>query len=550
MRQSKRRRFGSLIRRWSVTAQMMLIITVIVLPINILSLFFTSQAKHTVIKRGEESAIHTAELYISGMDERMRSADSFMMRDVDKNLYCLWMRNSQEGEDFMKNANLYWQGLQERTAGYGEADAYFYYLADKDYGSVAAGTEYQTDRYELTQYISKASELPDNREWYIAEIGGQSWLLHVLQNGSFYYGSAINLDEIAGQIEAALVFDEASVLLTDRREDGERGEKVLTVPSDKGRVYAHIYLNHEELSSNMFFGSRIGIAVAAFYLLLIPGLILLIRKILIAPLQRVNTAMENLKKGDADYRIVSRGGNKETEELNRGFNSMAERLVELKIEVYENKLEKMDIEATNLQLQTNPHFILNSLNIISSMAKLGTVADIIVLTKYLADYLRFSLWHTSGTVSVAEEMQCVHTFLEIQKIRFPGTFTYIEKIDESIKEVPIPSLLVLNFVENTIKYALNMEWEIEIIIIIRRSEDSVLISVCDTGNGMDAETLKSMETGEAYVDHSGKHIGIWNCRRRLNMMYGERAYFHITSQAKMGTQVFIKIPLPDGTEER
>ena len=229
-------------------------------------------------------------------------------------------------------------------------------------------------------------------------------------------------------------------------------------------------------------------------------------------------------------------------ELNRKFNSMAQRIETLKIQVYEKELERMDIEAMNLRLQVNPHFIMNCLNTIFSLAKSSNVANIRKFTKYLANYLRFSLWHTSGSVQLYEEMRCVHNYVEVQKIRYPGRFTYTENIDESLMGLRLPSLMILNFVENSIKYALKMEDEIEVIVIVREEEGDMVISICDTGNGMDGATLEKIRGGEAFENESGKHIGIWNCRRRLNMLYGERMYFNITSSPGSGTQVFMRIP--------
>lgn len=49
------------------------------------------------------------------------------------------------------------------------------------------------------------------------------------------------------------------------------------------------------------------------------------------------------------------------------FNAMADQLDHLKIQVYEQELEKQEIEAINLRLQVNPHFILNCLNTIFSL---------------------------------------------------------------------------------------------------------------------------------------------------------------------------------------
>ena len=50
--------------------------------------------------------------------------------------------------------------------------------------------------------------------------------------------------------------------------------------------------------------------------------------------------------------------------MNKTFNDMASQIKDLKIEVYEDKLSIQQAEMEQLKLQINPHFFLNSLNII------------------------------------------------------------------------------------------------------------------------------------------------------------------------------------------
>ena len=78
----------------------------------------------------------------------------------------------------------------------------------------------------------------------------------------------------------------------------------------------------------------------------------------------------------------------------------------------------------------------------------------------------------------------------------------------------------------------------------------MLISVTDTGRGMGEEVLNKISNGEIYLDKRGeKHIGIWNCRRRMEVFYGSDTKFSIVSKPEEGTQVWIELPLIDKTEE-
>ena len=110
--------------------------------------------------------------------------------------------------------------------------------------------------------------------------------------------------------------------------------------------------------------------------------------------------------------------------------------------------------------------------------------------------------------------------------------------------------MIENFVENAIKYALVLDSEIEILINVRLEEDMLCISVCDTGRGMEPDVLAKLEKGEILEDKVGRHIGIWNCRKRMKLYYGENYELKLTSRLGEGTQVWIRIPkepLPENT---
>jgi len=145
-------------------------------------------------------------------------------------------------------------------------------------------------------------------------------------------------------------------------------------------------------------------------------------------------------------------------------------------------------------------------------------------------------------VKLKDEMKFVNDYLKIQNIRFPNSFTYVYDIEEDLFDELIPPFLIQNFVENCIKYGLKFDNEIEIIVIAKSEGDKFSISICDTGNGIDSEILEILKKDEPFTDRNGKHIGIWNCRRRLKMYYGNNAAINISSTKGEGTQVWIEIP--------
>lgn len=258
-------------------------------------------------------------------------------------------------------------------------------------------------------------------------------------------------------------------------------------------------------------------------------------------LETVNRGMRELEQEHLDYRIVG-WDKRETEEfvfLYNSFNRMAR-----EIGLSREKDAKMyQVQLDNLRLQVNPHMLLNSFNMIYSLAQSRNFQCIQEYSLLLVEYFRYALKETDRFVTVEKEMEFVENYVNIQKIRFPGAFTSVHRIEADCEEALVPPLLIENFVENAMKYALVSGSTIEVLINIRQEERHLLISVCDTGRGIKPEILDCLKRGEVYRDKMGKeHIGVWNCRRRMEVFYGDAASMKITSSPGQGTQVWLDVP--------
>ena len=280
---------------------------------------------------------------------------------------------------------------------------------------------------------------------------------------------------------------------------------------------------------------------ALLCVLLILGLWKILQKRVVAPLGILKSSMEELQHENLLYRIEEKDP-EETEDFRyiyETFNQMAE---EIKLS-HEKDIQMIQARLDNLRLQVNPHMLLNSFNMIYSLAQVKNYECIQEFSLYLVEYFRYVLKETDTFVPLKKEMAFVESYINIQKIRFPGAFTSVHTIQPECEDAMVPPLLIENFVENAMKYALIPGQVIEVLINIREEEGRLLISVCDTGRGIREEILESIQRDEAYVDRMGqKHIGIWNCRRRMEVFYDESATMSITSKVGEGTQIWLNLP--------
>ncbi len=297
----------------------------------------------------------------------------------------------------------------------------------------------------------------------------------------------------------------------------------------------------------------LGLLVSIATLTLSPFLYKRLRLDILQPMGTLRDAIDALGT-DNSYRIPPQSGKISDDFLLifDDFNRMAE---EIQVS-HEKDIKLLETEMDNLRLQVNPHMLLNSYNTIYALAESKNYPVIQDYTLCLVDYFRYVLRRGQQLVTVRQELEFVDNFIRIQRIRFPGRFSYVYQAEAICLHAQIPPLLIENFVENAIKYALEPREAIEIVVSVRKEQnrngkDALHIAITDTGSGILPEVLDKLKAHEPYIDESGKkHIGIYNCLRRIELFYGEEGEVNFSSEKGKGTQVYMVVPfLASGNEE-
>ena len=535
-------------------AQILIVFTVCAIPTIVSSMLFIRQIRVQYLNQRLDGIQHIMEMHGQRLDERVKVSHAYLSNTLLNNEHGFNLRRLSNSESYALYAHIFWQDLKNQLTDNGTgADGYFFYLPEFDYANLAVQNSNINIKSKFKEYISTYHDTLVGTAWQKIELGQETWLFHAVEVDNLLLGAAISADTLCRAVEKDILVENAVVSIEseDEAADSKDGWISISVPLERINLYMRVQVDERVLMASLPSMNRLMLILMVLWMISMPVLVAILSYVLLRPVQRIKNAMGRIERGDIEYRITEDGENQDAQELIQYFNNMADNLKELRIQVYEKELERMDVEATNLRLQVNPHFILNSLNVIFSLArnnKLENMDGIRVFTKYLANYLRFTLWNTTGTVALADEIRNVDNYMELQKIRFPGCFIYLCNVEEETLEARIPSLLILNFVENAVKYALNMEREIEIVLTAVRRGEKLCITIVDTGNGMDKETVDALVRGGPLENATGKHIGIWNCRRRMNLMYDDNAEFQITSKPGEGTQIFLEIPWEERRE--
>ena len=183
-----------------------------------------------------------------------------------------------------------------------------------------------------------------------------------------------------------------------------------------------------------------------------------------------------------------------------------------------------------LRNQLQPHFLFNTLNLISStMYRDVDKADSIIAR--LGDLLRYSLaTEQKPFVVFKEEMQVMTSYLEIAKLRFGDRLSMTINISPETNDIMIPAMLLQPLLENAVKYGIEPSDDNGEIILTTTLENSELIITI----------TNPWHQRRAQQESFG--IGLSNTKNRLTLLYGDHASVELeTSNEK---QITLQIRLP------
>ena len=200
---------------------------------------------------------------------------------------------------------------------------------------------------------------------------------------------------------------------------------------------------------------------------------------------------------------------------------------------------KLEGQASTAQLamlryQLNPHFLFNTLNSISTLVLLKQTERANAMLARLSSFLRYTLVNEpTAQVTLAQEVETLKLYLEIEKMRFEDRLRPHFKIDPSTIGARLPSLLLQPLVENAIKYAVTpSEAGADIWIKAERQGQGARIEVADSGAG----------AASGFTSHESTGVGLANIRDRLAQAYGAAHGFQTRQNEQGGFSVIIDIP--------
>jgi len=203
-------------------------------------------------------------------------------------------------------------------------------------------------------------------------------------------------------------------------------------------------------------------------------------------------------------------------------------------------------ELDALRAQINPHFLFNTLNTIVMFSRTNPETARRLLIR-LASFFRHALKSTGHFTTLREELECVNTYLVLEKARFRDKLRIVRSVDKSLLDYEVPVLTLQPLVENAIKHGIMPKVGTGTVrFAVRRAGSEMAVEIADDGVGIPPEIMPQIFTPGF---GSGSGVGLSNVNDRLKGLFGADYGLRLMSERDRGTVIKLRIPILEPVTE-
>lgn len=353
------------------------------------------------------------------------------------------------------------------------------------------------------------------------------------------------------------VFEKAALKEGEILTESIGGRKTVFVsqPIDRGDWYVVSVVIEKNLMKNSLQLQAIVVTISIVTIVVSLLICFVVTVSISYPLNRLQNAMKNYAQQDfsTQYEDI---GNDQIAMASKVFKSMAGRINDLAQEqlktqavINEEKLKQKEMYISALQMQINPHFLYNMLDLIRwHIVRLekgnGRISRMV---SGYSGMLRYNIKIGDTYTKLENELAYIEKYVGLLELLYDKKIkieVFCEK--EEIKQCLVAKLLLQPVVENTITHGkINLLDEPLIRIDISKKENIVFLKVYNNGKVIDEETAKTLTDSFVENDQKYTRVGLGNVNRRIKLLFGEEYGMKIYSQDEM---TCVEMVFPDVSE--
>ena len=435
------------------------------------------------------------------------------------------------------------QYFQAMAINYGDEYHFWFYNKDKDIFLITGDDEYlQKELFKgYIRTVASEEQIPitEKRKWFVQDVQGTLFLTTTFCLKNNYVGCWIRPEKICASFreteEDTLSFFIRDLstgvhYLENSSASGSMFQKNENIQENSSSHYWEYEFENANVSIGVDVSDKIKKSAGTYEILMGITTVLIcfmcigafyyFRHYVQKPLYIFE---ENLRKFQETGELEQNNYYEEFENVGEIWRNLEKEIQELKVQVYEEQLEKQKTKIDYLQLQIRPHFYINCLNSIYSMAQLKHTEEIQQLALYVSGYMRSIFRKGTKPILMDEELQQIVNYVKIHNILYRYDCKCHICVDERVKQAMIPPLIMIVFVENCVKYTVGSKRKIEISIegsFLDEEQKKIQIRIADNGPGFPENVLEKFRKNEFGANDDRFQIGIRNTKDRLQLLWG------------------------------
>lgn len=542
----------------------------------LLLVFSISVSINALHENTAQSNRNTAKLYLNQVENKLAMYEKNMAYFFSAN-QCGKIDGTKNNDERVLMIQQILNSLEDESSLVGSPDSLFiYYPQIGQYISSTLSSFPFDGNFALQDYIK--SSVPDNSiptKWILKDLCGADYLIRVLKiNGTDYIGICYSVDAMLDPLPSDELGHSSISFF--------KGNGISLVPSSTlpeyitrispliknfsmiGSLNEHYLVTSNKLGSSdiyyMIFTPDINIlsdikillyAIIISVVLTIAFLVIYLKTLQVKILHPLNNLLFEIERirsntNNSTTAITVVNSSHEFQVLTVSFQNMMKEIHNLQIENYEKQIYSQKIEYKQLQSQLKPHFFLNMLNDIYSLARSRQYDLLMEMSLCLIKYFRYMFRSSMEMVFLNEEVEHITNYMHIQKLRHGSRCTFNLRVENEVASVPIPPLIIYTFIDNCLKHANKTDGQLSISLTAESFEIArkryCRIIIADNGQGFSPEILSAANTTNPAIDFRNEHIGISNTIRRLNLQYSGEAKYCFRNCEEGGAVVELEIP--------
>lgn len=268
------------------------------------------------------------------------------------------------------------------------------------------------------------------------------------------------------------------------------------------------------------------------------GMSVILSRMITEPFRAMIRAINNTGEGRFQIRFEEKGSC-EFKVVMRKFTEMNENIHRLIQENYQREIREKEAQIRALNLQLDPHFMYNTLNMVSLMALEKEEYEISDIVVSLSNMMKYLIRNDTPLVPFETDLMYLKSYIKIMTMRFENAFEVEYDIDETLLPLPVPKFFLQPLVENAFVHGFEQgKRRGRVRIACSLSDGYALFAVEDNGCGISEEKLEMIRRGDA-------NVGLMNVNERIKAYFGDPFGLSIDSKPGEGTRVTICLPGPE-----